>query len=110
VGIDLRMSFAVDGNRRHTMCAGAPVANKVGCNRLGCFTFVRIVDVDTGQRMNVRQAGLRTVGYLLSFATCGAGFLWVLFNDRKQTLHDRIANTTVVQEETREHVGQTGLR
>jgi hypothetical protein len=25
-------------------------------------------------------------------------------------LHDRIANTTVVQEETREHVGQTGLR
>lgn len=71
---------------------------------------LRIVDVDTGQRMTVRQAGLRTVGYLLSFATCGAGFLWVLFNDRKQTLHDRIANTTVVEEETREHAGKTGLR
>jgi hypothetical protein len=29
--------------------------------------------------MTVRQAGLRTLGYLLSFATCGAGFLWMLF-------------------------------
>jgi uncharacterized RDD family membrane protein YckC len=29
----------------------------------------------------------------------------VLFNDRKQTLHDRIANTTVVEDEIREHVG-----
>jgi uncharacterized RDD family membrane protein YckC len=54
--------------------------------------------------MTVRQAGLRTLGYLLTFATCGAGFLWVLFNDRKQTLHDRIANTTVVEDETHRHV------
>jgi len=44
--------------------------------------------------MTVRQAGLRTLGYLLSFATCGAGFLWVLFNQRKQALHDRM-NTSV---------------
>ena len=66
---------------------------------------LRIVDADTGRAMTVRQAGLRTLGYLLTFATCGAGFLWVLFNDRKQTLHDRIANTTVVEDETREHVG-----
>lgn len=66
---------------------------------------LRIVDADTGRAMTVRQAGLRTLGYLLTFATCGAGFLWVLFNDRKQTLHDRIANTTVVEDEIREHVG-----
>ena len=48
--------------------------------------------------MTVRQAGLRTLGYLLSFATCGAGFLWVLFNQRKQALHDRIANTVVIDD------------
>jgi len=64
---------------------------------------LRIVDADTGRAMTVRQAGLRTFGYLLSFATCGAGFLWVLFNERKQALHDRIANTTVVEDETRDH-------
>jgi uncharacterized RDD family membrane protein YckC len=48
--------------------------------------------------MTVRQAGLRTLGYLLSLATCGAGFLWVLFNQRKQALHDRIANTVVIDD------------
>ena len=48
--------------------------------------------------MTVRQAGLRTLGCLLSFATCGAGFLWVLFNHRKQALHDRIANTVVIDD------------
>jgi hypothetical protein len=65
---------------------------------------LQIVDADTGQAMTVRQAGLRTLGYLLTFAMRGAGFLWVLFNDRRQTLHDRIANTTVVEAETRAHV------
>ena len=59
---------------------------------------LRIVDADTGEPMTVRQAGLRTLGYLLSFATCGAGFLWVLFNQRKQALHDRIANTVVIDD------------
>ncbi|WP_028220417.1 RDD family protein [Paraburkholderia oxyphila] len=59
---------------------------------------LRIVDADTGRPMTARQAGLRTLGYLLTFATCGAGFLWVLFNQRKQTLHDRIANTVVIDD------------
>jgi uncharacterized RDD family membrane protein YckC len=55
-----------------------------------------IVDADSGQRMNVKQSLLRTFGYLLTFATLGAGFLWVFFNPRKQALHDRIANTVVI--------------
>lgn len=57
---------------------------------------LQIVDADTGQSMTVNQAVLRTIGYLLTFATCGAGFLWVLFTSRKQALHDRIANTVVI--------------
>lgn len=59
---------------------------------------LRIVDADTGKSMTVRQAMLRTVGYLLTFCTLGAGFLWVFFNPRKQALHDRIANTVVIDE------------
>ncbi|WP_429554099.1 RDD family protein [Paraburkholderia sp. MM5477-R1] len=48
---------------------------------------LRIVDADTGQPMTVRQAFLRTAGYMLTFATCGAGFLWVPFN-RKRSIFD----------------------
>ncbi|WP_346771502.1 RDD family protein [Caballeronia mineralivorans] len=59
---------------------------------------LKIFDADTGEPRTVRQAGLRTLGYLLSVATCGAGFLWVLFNQRKQALHDRIANTGVIDD------------
>jgi uncharacterized RDD family membrane protein YckC len=59
---------------------------------------LRIVDADTGRPMILKQAMLRTVGYLLTFGTCGAGFFWVLFNQRKQALHDRIANTVVIDE------------
>jgi uncharacterized RDD family membrane protein YckC len=57
---------------------------------------LRIVDADSGEPMSVTQSVLRTIGYLLTFAICGAGFLWVFFNPRRQALHDRIANTIVV--------------
>src|SRR5215471_19126637 len=36
---------------------------------------LQIVDADTGRSMTVKQAILRTLGYALTFATCGAGFL-----------------------------------
>jgi uncharacterized RDD family membrane protein YckC len=67
---------------------------------------LRIVDADSGHPMTVKQAALRTVGYLLTFATLGAGFLWVFFNARKQALHDRIANTVVISASLTEGIGQ----
>lgn len=60
---------------------------------------IRIVDADTAKPMTARQAILRTIGYLLTFGTLGAGFLWVFFNSRRQALHDRLANTVVVEED-----------
>jgi uncharacterized RDD family membrane protein YckC len=57
---------------------------------------LRIVDADTLEAMTAWQAVIRTLGYLVCFATCGAGFLWVLFNPRKQGLHDLMANTVVI--------------
>ena len=71
---------------------------------------LQIVDADTGRRMTARQAGLRTLGYLLTFATCGAGFLWVLFNQRKQALHDRIANTVVIAGGASDSSNQTNTK
>ena len=57
---------------------------------------LRIVDADTGEPMTIKQAAIRTLGYLLCFASGGIGFLWMLFNPRRQGLHDLMANTVVV--------------
>jgi uncharacterized RDD family membrane protein YckC len=59
---------------------------------------LRIVDAATGQSMSAKQATLRTIGYLLTFGSFGAGFLWGWSSPRRQALHDRIAHTVVVDE------------
>ncbi|MEM5338097.1 RDD family protein [Paraburkholderia azotifigens] len=64
---------------------------------------IRIVDADSGRSMTVKQAALRTVGYLLTFGTLGAGFLWIIFNQKRQALHDRMANTVVIDERLMQH-------
>lgn len=56
----------------------------------------QIVDAETGNPVSFKQAILRSIGLFLTIASLGLGFLWVLFNKRKQALHDRIANTIVV--------------
>ncbi|WP_455199917.1 RDD family protein [Kaarinaea lacus] len=59
---------------------------------LGC----QVVDADTGERMTVKQAMIRYLGYFVSIFTLGIGFLWVAWDKRKQGFHDKIANTVVV--------------
>ena len=59
---------------------------------LGC----QVVDADSGERMTVRQAMIRYLGYFVSIFTLGVGFLWVAWDKRKQGFHDKIANTVVV--------------
>ena len=56
---------------------------------------VRVVRLD-GQRMNLRRALLRLLGYYVSIATLGLGFLWILVDNRRQGWHDKIARTCVV--------------
>ncbi|TDN70976.1 RDD family protein [Paraburkholderia sp. BL10I2N1] len=71
---------------------------------------LRIVDADTAEPMTARQAAMRTLGYLVCFATCGAGFLWVLFNPRGQGLHDLMANTVVIDGKLPKTRGRPQLR
>ncbi len=40
---------------------------------------------------------VRALGSLLSFVVLGLGFIWVVFDDEKQSWHDKIAGTTVVR-------------
>ena len=42
-------------------------------------------------------AGVRGLSAFLSLAIAGLGFIWVAFNDDKQSWHDKIAGTTIVK-------------
>ncbi|MGD8567037.1 MAG: RDD family protein [Gammaproteobacteria bacterium] len=59
---------------------------------LGC----QIVDADTGEPINTRQAVIRYLGYFVSIMTLFVGFLWMIWDKRNQTFHDKMANTVVV--------------
>ena len=57
----------------------------------------RIVDARTGGRLGVRQSAIRYVAYAVAALPLGLGFLWVLFDRRKQGWHDKLAGTVVVR-------------
>ena len=59
---------------------------------LGC----QVVDANTGEPITFKQALIRYLGYYVSLLTLGLGFLWVMWDKRKQGFHDKIANTVVV--------------
>lgn len=56
---------------------------------------LRIVTLD-GQQLSLGRSIRRFVGYILSFLTLYMGFLWILVDDRRQGLHDKIARTCVI--------------
>lgn len=57
---------------------------------------IRIVKVD-GSALNVTDALLRYVGYLLNDVLLGIGWLWAFMDKDHQGLHDKIAKTYVVR-------------
>jgi len=40
---------------------------------------------------------VRALGGFLSLFVAGIGFIWVAFDDEKQSWHDKIAGTTIVK-------------
>lgn len=56
----------------------------------------QIVDANTGNPVTLKQSARRSLGMVLTLATLGLGFLWILFNKNKQALHDRISDTAVI--------------
>lgn len=55
-----------------------------------------IVNAKDGKPITFQQALLRYLGYFISSLVFGLGFLWVLWDKRKQGWHDKIAGTVVV--------------
>lgn len=65
---------------------------------LGKMVFhSKIVDATTGGKPSVKQFALRFLGYMVVSFTLGIGFIWILFDARKQGWHDKMANTVVVK-------------
>ncbi|PRP94756.1 RDD family protein [Enhygromyxa salina] len=50
-----------------------------------------------GRQLSFTQASIRWVGRWVSGLALGCGYLLALFTDKRQTLHDLIAGTVVVQ-------------
>lgn len=58
---------------------------------------LKVTDLD-GQRISFGRATGRYFGQILSGMICGIGFIMVAFTEKKQGLHDMLANTLVVKD------------
>jgi uncharacterized RDD family membrane protein YckC len=56
---------------------------------------IMIVKED-GSKFTVSDAIMRYVGYIISGVALMIGFIWILFDSKKQGWHDKIAKTLVV--------------
>src|ERR1043165_7004065 len=58
---------------------------------------IRVQDAN-GQRLDIGKTLLRNASKLLSQLLLGIGYIMIIFDDRKQGLHDKIADTFVVRQ------------
>jgi uncharacterized RDD family membrane protein YckC len=57
----------------------------------------QVVDARSGASLSSRQAWARVLGCVASYATLGFGHLMIIFDARKQSLHDKIAGSVVIR-------------
>ena len=72
----------------HATTAGQSIGNKI----LG----IRVLDADTGRSLPYARAFARALMSNLSALPCFLGFFWMLWEPRKRTWHDIVANSLVV--------------
>jgi uncharacterized RDD family membrane protein YckC len=56
-----------------------------------------IVDANTRAKPAPWQLLVRYLGYYLSLLPLGLGFLWIIWDPRKQGWHDKLAGTVVIR-------------
>lgn len=57
---------------------------------------IRVIKAD-GTPISDTDAVIRAIGYQVSAMLCGLGFIWAIFDKRRQTWHDKLARTYVVR-------------
>ncbi|WP_067450297.1 RDD family protein [Actinomadura macra] len=58
---------------------------------------IRLVSAQTGQPIGFGMAFVRKIAHIADSFLCYIGFLWPLWDERKQTFADKICNTIVVR-------------
>jgi uncharacterized RDD family membrane protein YckC len=58
---------------------------------------LKLVSADTGQPVGPGKAFLRQLTHILDSAACYIGYLWPLWDEKKQTFADKINNTYVIK-------------
>jgi uncharacterized RDD family membrane protein YckC len=59
---------------------------------------LRIIDAETGLPPRFGRLVLRYVGYLVSAIPLCLGYFWMLWDERRQTWHDKMGGTLVVRD------------
>ena len=59
---------------------------------------IRVLGADDGSPIGYARAALRYLGSILSAIPLLLGYFWMLWDDNKQTWHDKIASSIVVPE------------
>lgn len=67
---------------------------------------LRVIDAKTGKHLTPIQAALRYVGYFLSAMPMCLGFFWVLWDEKNQGWHDKIAGTLVIENKPKRKYAQ----
>jgi uncharacterized RDD family membrane protein YckC len=57
---------------------------------------IRVVNEEDGSPVSLKQSFIRCLAYALSYLPFGMGFFLVIFDPKKQALHDRVAKTVSV--------------
>ncbi len=65
---------------------------------LGKILFRAYIVDSSGRKAGFGQLLIRYLGYFVSLACFGLGFLWIAFDPRKQGWHDKFAGTVVIYE------------
>ncbi|TMK67627.1 MAG: RDD family protein [Actinobacteria bacterium] len=71
---------------------GGPRGATLGKRAVG----IRVVDGSTGASIGFRRAAMRRIAFVIGGLALYVGWLWLLFNQRRQAWHDRIADTIVI--------------
>lgn len=73
----------------HSTAAGQSIGNLA--------LSIRVADLDTGQPLPWTRALIRVLMSFVSAIPLGLGYFWMLWDDKNQTWHDKVARSVVVK-------------
>lgn len=76
----------------YTYLEGSAAGATLGKRAMG----IRVIDADAGGSIGYGRAFIRWVGRFVSGLPCALGYLWMLWDNNKQTWHDKFARSIVV--------------